>query len=770
MPKNIILLSDGTGNSSKALFKTNVWRLYQALDLSASDQIAYYDDGVGTSSFAPLALLGGAFGWGLKRNIIDLYTFLCRHYEKDDSIYCFGFSRGAFTIRVLVALINHQGIVPSQRDGELKAIGVKAFRALRRAHFQSVFKLEVIGRAIRDAMLDIRDRITGRVLPALPGSKPDIAFLGLWDSVAAYGLPIDELTRAWDAVFPLSAPDRDLSPIVKRACHALALDDERNSFHPVLWNEKHLPEKEKNATRICDERISQVWFAGAHSNVGGGYPDDGLAHVSLAWIMEQAGLVGLRFKKEALDRVRETANPHAKLYDPRHAVGSLYRYMPRNMEVLLNDTYNEKNEVVIAKPKIHVSVFQRIAQGTNGYAPLVLPRHYAVVTGEGKIVDPAYIDLSQEDEKQLPIREHQNQAEDRVHQQEKIWNLVWFRRIAYFTSILVVTALLAFPLYRIPTAACEDRFCALAPIVNGIGMFLPDLLVPWKEAFRSHPGSLGFIALALVALRWIGKRLQIKVSDEMRDLWKVNGEAGYKEVPVRPRPSDKIFRFRTHGAYQMFFNIMKRNILPTVFGIVAGVVLLGVVSKGLFSLMNSAGFVCQSSGSSPSEGSNALNSAKFPIESVCWDSGIKLEKGQRYRISLKMANGTGWYDAGKKIGVGGMFSDEWPITMYGRFLIRRHMGDLWFTPIARIGSLGSDEYPLYPLDKSIPNPDTKELIAEITARRSGELFLYLNEAVLPMPESWQYFYRQHKGTALVSVQPLHLETVRTASSSSYFSQ
>ena len=92
MPKNIILLSDGTGNSASKLFKTNVWRLYQALDLSATGpsdpgrlkQIAYYDDGVGTSSFKPLAILGGAFGWGTKRNVLDLYTFLCRHYEEGD--------------------------------------------------------------------------------------------------------------------------------------------------------------------------------------------------------------------------------------------------------------------------------------------------------------------------------------------------------------------------------------------------------------------------------------------------------------------------------------------------------------------------------------------------------------------------------------------------------------------------------------------------------------------------------------------------------------
>src|SRR6476661_8778937 len=123
MAKNIVLLSDGTGNSAGKLFKTNVWRLYQALALSppgsgAPGQIAYYDDGVGSSSFRPAAVLGGAFGWGLKRNVLDLYTFLCRNYEPGDRIYAFGFSRGAFTVRVLSGMITDQGLVTARNDTE----------------------------------------------------------------------------------------------------------------------------------------------------------------------------------------------------------------------------------------------------------------------------------------------------------------------------------------------------------------------------------------------------------------------------------------------------------------------------------------------------------------------------------------------------------------------------------------------------------------------------------------------------------------------------
>ena len=111
-PKNIILLSDGTGNAANRVWKSNVWRIFESLDLRGEEQIAFYDDGVGTSSFKPLAILGGAFGYGLKRNVIDIYKFVCRNYQSDeDEIFGFGFSRGAFTIRVLTGLILDQGLV-----------------------------------------------------------------------------------------------------------------------------------------------------------------------------------------------------------------------------------------------------------------------------------------------------------------------------------------------------------------------------------------------------------------------------------------------------------------------------------------------------------------------------------------------------------------------------------------------------------------------------------------------------------------------------------
>src|SRR6266480_7644713 len=118
-PKNIILLSDGTGNAANRVWKSNVWRVFESLDLRGDNQIAFYDDGVGTSSFKPLAVLGGAFGWGLKRNALDIYKFLCLNYQEDDQIFAFGFSRGAFTIRVVMGLVLSQGLAKGATDAEV---------------------------------------------------------------------------------------------------------------------------------------------------------------------------------------------------------------------------------------------------------------------------------------------------------------------------------------------------------------------------------------------------------------------------------------------------------------------------------------------------------------------------------------------------------------------------------------------------------------------------------------------------------------------------
>ena len=133
MANNIILLADGTGNSAASPFKTNVWRFYEALNLTSANQVARYDDGVGTETLKPLAALGGAFGFGVWKNVKSLYTFLCRNYRSaDDRIYLFGLSRGAFTVRLLAGMIMKSGVVAWATEDDLRRIVAAAYSANRR--------------------------------------------------------------------------------------------------------------------------------------------------------------------------------------------------------------------------------------------------------------------------------------------------------------------------------------------------------------------------------------------------------------------------------------------------------------------------------------------------------------------------------------------------------------------------------------------------------------------------------------------------------------
>jgi uncharacterized protein (DUF2235 family) len=386
--KKIVFCSDGTGNSSAKAEKTNVWRLFQALDQTKTDQIAKYDDGVGTSSNKYLAAIGGAFGWGLKRNVLDLYKFVCRNWRAGDDIYGFGFSRGSFTIRVLVDFIATEGLVTFRSEAELDRNAADAYRSYRSKNFPSWSPLVLLMRRLRDALLWAKGRIKGYrtykeiVEEIKAAGKADIRikFLGLWDTVEAYGIPIDELKRGIDWVlWPMLFGDLVLSPRVDRACHALSLDDERTTFHPLLWDE--VAEADMVAKgKVAPGRITQVWFAGVHSNVGGGYPEDQLSFVPLGWIMSEAIANGLDLDKEAVEQVEAAKSPYARLYDSRAGAGAYYRYAPRQIWVRRD---GQDNPIL---PIVHGSVVMRMAYGSDRYSPISLPYEFWVLAPDGELL------------------------------------------------------------------------------------------------------------------------------------------------------------------------------------------------------------------------------------------------------------------------------------------------------------------------------------------------------------------------------------------------
>ena len=136
-PRKLVVFADGTGNAFTKQ-ASNVWRLYEALDRTRPDQVAYYIKGVGTAGWAPLAAIDGATGIGVPANVRKLYRFLCWNWEPGDEIYILGFSRGAFTARTLAGLIASQGLMPAMIDentvshAEMLRNAMAAWREYRR--------------------------------------------------------------------------------------------------------------------------------------------------------------------------------------------------------------------------------------------------------------------------------------------------------------------------------------------------------------------------------------------------------------------------------------------------------------------------------------------------------------------------------------------------------------------------------------------------------------------------------------------------------------
>lgn len=612
MAKNIILLSDGTGNAAAKVWKTNVWRLYQALDLSDPEQVALYDDGVGTSSFKPLAILGGALGYGLKRNVLNLYSFLCRNYERGDRIYCFGFSRGAYTVRVVAAMVAIEGLVPwRESESELRRNAKAAYRAYR-YRFGRLHPVVLVLRLTRDLIVKLRNIVRG--YPSYRevkrrSAKPRIHFLGLWDTVDAYGLPLDEMTRAIHLVYwPLEFPNRDLHPSVRRACHALSLDDERTTFHPVLWNEQ----RERQVSSIKRERLSQVWFAGVHGNVGGGYPDDGLAHVSLEWIMDEAARYRLRFKPDARRALEQAADQRGRMYDSRHGLAGYYRYGPRRIEYLSEDTVEK---VIIRRPKIHESVLQRIAAGTEGYAPIGLPPNYAVVIEDGRILDG----------RRHPY-EHTPLSQWRAAAQEKVWDIVWFKRVVYFLTLAATLYLAAFPCLHgkvcdsaykswpwLETAVLwlSDKFATaiacvrsiLEPystsiidylfpkiekimpwVTKAVAFLLPDSAAPWIKVFEDNPDKFFVGLLVVILLTLLGASLQRRIFERMRRIWTPIMENGPTKVPAWKAKRSILTVIRTSWLYRRGLLALKRTILPLLFAALYAY-LIWIAGKALWNFL-----------------------------------------------------------------------------------------------------------------------------------------------------------------------------------------
>ncbi|KAK2013288.1 hypothetical protein LZ32DRAFT_557910 [Colletotrichum eremochloae] len=364
--KRIIACCDGTwNNSNKGTTPTNVGRLSSAIAhkcCTGMPQIVYYTRGAGTDESSKAGkYLGGIFGKGVKQEIRDTYRFICDNYNPGDEIIILGFSRGAFTARSVsgfvctIGLLNRLGLSrfadifddyqdfakwksgQFNKEKHLKAFTLSNFKRLEQSDPKSALKgcsdeelekaLDEKKKTIYDDMVKCRGstqerlrKMAGVYKKALEkhrmilceknkdeewvpiGGK--VKAVGVWDTVGSLGFPkMPSEFIPWNRnAEELRFASLDVHPSVDHAFHALALDEWRTAFKPTLWGMKG----NKHT------KLRQVWFPGGHSNVGGGFPDQQIATISMAWMADRLTSIGVEFSTPEMKRLCYTLQPGVK--------------------------------------------------------------------------------------------------------------------------------------------------------------------------------------------------------------------------------------------------------------------------------------------------------------------------------------------------------------------------------------------------------------------------------------------------------------------------
>ncbi|MCR4301747.1 MAG: DUF2235 domain-containing protein [Sulfuricaulis sp.] len=745
MPKNIILCSDGTGNSGGKDRGTNVWKLYKALDLHHSKaQVSIHDDGVGTSDFMLLKMLGGGFGWGLKRNVKRLYKFLVLQYERGqsgapgDDIFLFGFSRGAHTVRMVAGMVCRSGLVDRTQCGserDLDACIDKAYDAYVKCFAKSKRLREPHSGSPGDQSQYFvpKKPPTQKEPPELTDYLPKkyvirnipIKFIGVWDTVDAVGVPVDELREGLNLLQRVAILDKTLHPLVRHGCHAVAIDDQRHTFHPVMWNEW---------TQLPGQTIEQVWFAGVHSNVGGGYPKDEMALVSLNWMMAKAKKQGVVFIDEFWEGYRREADVHSKLYDSRAGLAAYYRYMPRDIKKICR-------EHGIRQAKIHVSVFDRIQRGSEGYAPFNLPDE--VVMEKADATEDAGFDASLLKSDIVKRCKHK----DRVKLIGKIWDLVWIKRWLYLLT-LAATGSLLYVVYWLgsqPGPACSGEWCTVGWIFTALGALLPSSASGVLGALRSNPFWLFLFAATFGLLVFVTKRVDRRINEVGNAGWRYVFENHRQQAVVKFGPLESILLesawwLRDCWLSRRLMPFLKARIMPwfSLFAVVALTVWLIWKACSVTAVTVAAIDPC--AGGAPCA-PTAAGADVFDTRSACFATNIYLEAGKRYRFNVEPLDA--WVDGDIPAGPAGFASHAGPWWMALAVPFRRAWREPWFT---LMGSTGCDGQKPFAIGAGFDN---------FQIENAGRLHLFVNDAVCSLcPGGVWHYYKNNRGTARVTVTPI----------------
>ena len=305
--KRIVICADGTWNRPekdiKKDYPTNVLKLARAISpvgKDGVDQVVFYDWGLGSYNDKFSA---GTFGKGINKNIMDCYRFIVQNYALGDELYFFGFSRGAYTVRSLAGFLNNCGILKNARANLIQ----KAFDMYKSADIHPGDETSHAFRKLNSVNIKLDGLSREEKKKYTHDGCPKIHFVGVFDTVGALGIPFSVLGFLNEKHM---FHDTKIGPNMLYARHAMAIDEKRDDFQPTIWKQRDGVD------------IQQVWFAGVHSDVGGGYtPDEGgivAADYPLKWISEEARRVGLVFSSHLASRLKPS--PTATLHDSKRGI------------------------------------------------------------------------------------------------------------------------------------------------------------------------------------------------------------------------------------------------------------------------------------------------------------------------------------------------------------------------------------------------------------------------------------------------------------------
>lgn len=346
----IAVFFDGTGNTPSD--NTNVYRLYNIINSqNIQNTKSMYIEGVGTEWYRIIS--GSLFGNGLNPRLENSYKYILENYhnDKNNELYLFGFSRGAYNARILAGLLYIAGLpdVSSLDEDEVEEL-IEDIVDVYKTKGDFKFKKEKI--------------------LALDNFKPSsidvkVKFIGLWDTVSATSIQLNNE----DLLGKESKTYVDQICNIEKAAHAISVDDNRGKrFTPELMTFPSLVnncgiENSNKVGEFIANKVDEVWFSGAHSDIGGGYADENtpsLSGVSLNWMMRKlSALEGSILP--AHESVPE--NIHAESHIGEESLPlDLYLNWNRNIPEYLKIVHPRLSTL-----RVHSSVIARLKQTPRTY-------------------------------------------------------------------------------------------------------------------------------------------------------------------------------------------------------------------------------------------------------------------------------------------------------------------------------------------------------------------------------------------------------------------